>query len=83
LAQAKSAVRYVLAHLNATDRFQIVEFSTGVRLYHNRLQPVDAVSDAKQWVNNLSATGGDRHQSRLARRASLERKRAPHHDAFF
>lgn len=77
LAQAKSAVRYVLAHLNATDRFQIVEFSTGVRLYHNRLQPVDAVSDAKQWVNNLSATGGTDINRALLEGLALNEKERP------
>jgi Ca-activated chloride channel homolog len=56
--QAKEALIYVLEHLNQEDRFTIVEFSTGVRLYDDDLQPASAAEDAVAWVNRLEATGG-------------------------
>ena len=38
IEQAKQALIYVLEHLNEGDRFTMVEFSTGVRLYDDELQ---------------------------------------------
>jgi Ca-activated chloride channel homolog len=58
IEQAKTALNYVLSHLNSEDRFNIVEFSTGVRFYADGLQPVSAASQAQSWVSNLQATGG-------------------------
>src|SRR5262249_11358550 len=49
-AQAQEALHYVLAHLSAEDRFNIVEFSTGAREYARSLQPVSNADDAKSWV---------------------------------
>jgi Ca-activated chloride channel family protein len=57
-AQAQEALLYVLDHLNAEDRFNIVEFSTGAREYARSLEPVSAVDDAKDWVQSLVAEGG-------------------------
>ena len=56
--QAKVALTYVLEHLNPEDRFNIVEFSTGVRIYAGDLQPASAAPDAVSWVNSLVASGG-------------------------
>jgi Ca-activated chloride channel family protein len=56
--QAKTALTYVLRHLNADDRFNIVEFSTGVRTYADEVQPVTEARDAARWVSDLEATGG-------------------------
>ncbi len=56
--QAKEALVYILEHLNQEDRFTIVEFSTGVRLYDDDLQPAGAAEDAIDWVSGLEATGG-------------------------
>lgn len=58
LEQAKAALTYVLEHLNPEDRFNIVEFSTGVRIYSSDLQPASAAPEAVQWVSSLVATGG-------------------------
>jgi Ca-activated chloride channel family protein len=58
MEQAKVAVNYVLEHLNSEDRFNIVEFSTGVRIYANGLQPASAAPAAVTWVTNLQSTGG-------------------------
>ncbi len=56
--QAREATRYVLDNLNAEDRFNIVAFSTGWRIYSNDLEGLDEVHDAKQWVSTLEAVGG-------------------------
>ncbi len=58
LAQAKTAVTYVLDHLNSKDRFNVVEFSTGAREYDRSLLDARAAEDAIAWVERLEATGG-------------------------
>jgi Ca-activated chloride channel homolog len=56
--QAKTALTYVVEHLNAEDRFNIVDFSTGVRIYADELQPASDAPDAVDWVSRLDAEGG-------------------------
>jgi Ca-activated chloride channel homolog len=56
--QARSAVRYILENLNPEDRFNIVSFSTGWRIYAKDLQKVDQAAEAAKWVQNLNAEGG-------------------------
>ncbi|MCC6791487.1 MAG: VWA domain-containing protein [Thermomicrobiales bacterium] len=58
IEQAKQALIYVLEHLNSSDRFNVVEFSTGVRFYANELKPQSDAINAVQWASNLQATGG-------------------------
>ncbi len=58
IAQAKRALTYVLEHLNPEDRFNVVEFSTGSRLFERGLQPVGRAADAVSWVGRLPASGG-------------------------
>ncbi|MBA3336594.1 MAG: VWA domain-containing protein, partial [Chloroflexia bacterium] len=58
IVQAKSAVTYILEHLNPEDRFAIVEFSTGARIYSRSLEPASATAEAIPWVERLMATGG-------------------------
>jgi len=58
LDQAKAALTYVLDHLGAEDRFAVVEFSTGVRIYDSELQPAAHATDAIAWVDRLLSTGG-------------------------
>ena len=55
--QAQEALRYILDHLNDDDRFNIIAFSTGTRAYANRLRPAEEASEAKRWVDRLSAQG--------------------------
>ncbi|HEY48283.1 MAG TPA: VWA domain-containing protein [Anaerolineae bacterium] len=55
--QAQEALHYVLDHLNSEDRFNIVAFSTGTRSYSSGLRSVEEVSEAKRWVDSLSAAG--------------------------
>ncbi|MBX3068948.1 MAG: VWA domain-containing protein [Thermomicrobiales bacterium] len=58
IEQAKEALIYVLEQLNEGDRFTIIEFSTGVRLYDDKLVGIDEVKDAIRWVKRLQADGG-------------------------
>lgn len=60
MAQAKEAARYVVEHLNAEDRFNVVSFSTGVRPFATELTPVSAASreEALAFVDRLEALGG-------------------------
>ncbi len=60
IEQAKKALKYCLGQLDATDRFAVLNFSTGVSAYEDKL--VDATSEqikrATKWVEELEATGG-------------------------
>lgn len=56
--QAKAALAYILEHLNAEDRFNLVTFSTGTRHYARALQDVDDVPYALDFVQRLEAGGG-------------------------
>lgn len=58
IEQARAALTYVLEHLNPEDRFTVIEFSTGVRVYDQELQPATDADDALDWVSTLEATGG-------------------------
>ncbi|MCC6191886.1 MAG: VWA domain-containing protein [Anaerolineales bacterium] len=57
-AQAQAAVDYILGHLNAEDRFNLVAFSTGVSPFASRLQPASAAGAARDWARGLRAEGG-------------------------
>ncbi len=56
--QAREAVEYVMENLNAEDRFNVIVFSTGHRLFANELQSPAHVESAVRWVNGLEAIGG-------------------------
>lgn len=58
MVQAKEAARYVVAHLNPSDRFNIVAFSTGVRSYAQELVPAAAPGNYETFINGLEALGG-------------------------
>ncbi len=58
LTQAKDALRYVLQHLNAEDRFNVVAFSSNVRTYARKLQPASEAPQAIAWIADLEAMGG-------------------------
>ncbi|MEJ7762449.1 MAG: VIT domain-containing protein [Thermomicrobiales bacterium] len=58
LAQAKAALTYVLGRLNPEDRFAVVDFSTGVRVFDPELLPASEAPTAIAWVDRLSSTGG-------------------------
>jgi Ca-activated chloride channel homolog len=56
--QARTATSYVLENLNPADRFNMVVFSTGARVYANEMQPVGEADEASAWINNMFAEGG-------------------------
>ncbi|MBX3012139.1 MAG: VWA domain-containing protein [Caldilineaceae bacterium] len=75
MAQAKAAAHYVVDHLNAADRFNLIAFSTGVRLWQTTLQPVTTAQQqaAHQWIDGLEASGStDINRSLLEALAQLE-----------
>lgn len=55
--QAKTALRYILSHLNEKDRFYILSFSSDIEAYSSRLSPIDETDKAMYWVDHLSASG--------------------------
>lgn len=56
--QAKDALEFILDHLNAEDRFNIVAFSTGVRTYARGPEPAAASDEARRFIDDLRAVGG-------------------------
>lgn len=56
--QARDAAGYVLSHLNAQDRFNVILFSTGWRIFANSLQSPDTAQQAIDWINGQWAEGG-------------------------
>jgi Ca-activated chloride channel family protein len=56
--QAREAVKFVLDNLNPRDRFNVIVFSTGYRVFANDLQSLDEAGEAKDWVDGLEAVGG-------------------------
>lgn len=71
LAQAKDALVSILGNLAADDRFTIVEFSTGVRLYDDDLVPGSDAPGAIPWVERLESTGGTDIDGALAQAMRL------------
>jgi len=59
LEQAMAAVRFIVEHLNAEDRFNLITFSTGVSLWESAMQPADGVATAAalDWLANERASG--------------------------
>lgn len=58
LQQAQDALIYILEHLNARDRFNIVAFSTGVETFARDLRPATEAADGIRYVGDLRAEGG-------------------------
>jgi len=58
IEQAQEALIYVLEHLNAEDRFNVVAFSTGLQQYAGGLRPASEAGEAVEWVQRLEAVGG-------------------------
>lgn len=56
-SQARSALSYILKHLNTGDRFHLISFSSGIEIYANELRPESEATEALVWVDQLSAVG--------------------------
>jgi Ca-activated chloride channel homolog len=59
MAQAREAAHYIVDQLHADDRFNLIAFSTGVRLWQNELQPANEQGRkaAHAWIDRLDAGG--------------------------
>lgn len=57
MEQARDALLYVLDHLNQGDRFNIITFSTGVRAFSNRPEPLSTLPEARRFVEELRPEG--------------------------
>ena len=59
MEQARAAAHYLVDALNPADRFNLIAFSTGVRLWQGELQPADKANRqaAHKWIDALSAGG--------------------------
>ncbi|MCC6805035.1 MAG: VWA domain-containing protein [Anaerolineae bacterium] len=58
LNQAREAAAYVLDHLNPADRFNVVLFSTGWRVFSYDLESSALAGEAISWINGMYAEGG-------------------------
>ena len=57
-AQAQDAAQFVLDNLNPQDRFNVVPFSTGWRIYSNGLTDANEAQGAIDWIESLMPEGG-------------------------
>ncbi len=57
MEQARDALLYVLDHLNQGDRFNIITFSTGVRAFSDRPEPLSTLPEARRFVEELRPEG--------------------------
>lgn len=55
--QAQAALRFILEHLNPGDRFNLLAFSTATQPFSQGLSQINAIPQALQWVDSLSAQG--------------------------
>ena len=60
MEQARKALKFCLANLNAEDRFDVIRFSTEPEPLFDKLQPADKANldRADKFVNDLKAIGG-------------------------
>lgn len=57
MEQAREALKYVLDHLNQGDRFNVIAFSTGVRAFSTKPEPLSALPEARRFVDELRPEG--------------------------
>ncbi len=75
--QAREAAAYVLEHLNPQDRFNMILFSTGWRVYSTRMENTDSARDAVSWISRQAAEGGtDINGALLTALAGVDAERA-------
>jgi Ca-activated chloride channel family protein len=77
LTQAQQAASYVVEHLNAEDRFNIVSFNTGTYLYEPQLVPAAEPGSYEQFINSLEAVGGTNISEALLEAAALVDRERP------
>lgn len=59
MQQARDAAKYIVDHVNPGDRINLISFSTGVRLWSDKLETLDSdmTNDAHEWIERLDAGG--------------------------
>jgi len=72
--QAKDALKYCVGALNSEDRFEIISFSSDVRMFQGDLQNADddPKGNARYFINSLSASGGTNINEALLRALKLK-----------
>ncbi|MCD4673735.1 MAG: VIT and VWA domain-containing protein [Anaerolineaceae bacterium] len=74
--QARAALRYILTHLNESDRFYLQSFSSGISTYANGLRSASEADQALRWVDQMSAVGStDINRALLEAAAVADRER--------
>ncbi|MBE2220522.1 MAG: VWA domain-containing protein [Anaerolineae bacterium] len=77
MAQAQEAARYIVEHLNPEDSFNIVPFSTGVRLYEPALVSAENLGGVGSFINSLEAVGGTNISQALLEAAAMVDEQRP------
>ena len=77
--QAQQALKYILAHLNPQDRFNIITFSTDISMYARNLRPAEEGNEAAAWVDRQSAVGNTDINRALLEAAAMTQ---PGHPAY-
>jgi Ca-activated chloride channel family protein len=76
IRQAKKAAAYILEHLNNTDRFHVITFSSDIDFYSDGLLKASEAGFAADWVQGISAGGStDINRALLEAAASADRER--------
>ena len=82
LDQAKTALRFILSHLNPEDRFDIISFSTDLETFNQELVPASEAGQAATWVDQISAGGSTDINRALLEAASMADKEKPTYVVF-
>jgi len=69
ITQAKEAARFIVRHLDANDRFSIIDFDDGVSLFAPELQPAAGKNTeaALKFIDNIQDSGGTNINEALLR----------------
>ncbi len=82
LDQAKTALAFILNHLNPDDRFNVIAFSTSVETFDDHLDGAAAAGKAISWVDQLSANGSTDINRALLEAAAMADKEKPTYIVF-
>ncbi len=77
IEQARQALVYILQHLNPSDRFNVVSFSTAVETFAAGLQPASNAGQAETWVQQIGAAGSTDINRALLEAASMVQPERP------
>ncbi len=60
IEQAKEALRFIVSHLDEQDRFGLIDFDDGVKLFSDKMIPATKVNreDALHFVDEIEDSGG-------------------------